>query len=477
MRNQVVRKALVALALMLPILVMLGCGDNSVEQRTDAAVTDTGAECAEGCLLDAVCYPDGVVNPSNVCERCDPEVSPSAWSDNDGARCDDGAFCNGADTCSGGTCSVHADDPCSDDGFFCNGVESCNEVTDSCESTGNPCQTDDLCQEMADSYSCCTPGVIVSSNLCNANADVVQIDECGLAVPVEDCLDPSMNGGCQNGICGCAQGWRGASCDQCVVHVATFGSDMSAGTSWATAKATVQAGITAATADGCDVWVARGTYFPARADRNATFQLVSGVAVYGGFYGNETSFEERDWEFNKTILSGEIGASAVGVWHETDVNVACAATDNGSGLANPADAAFTLSTNVPSGTETHNAVTGTHEVCDAVGHCSTVGPLSGYKIDKKAPVVSIVGPGTGQYIQGETLVLDYTVTDGGSGVSTVSATLNGSPSVAGDPLRSGLAIDLSSLPLGENTFRVNAVDGVGNASPTSSVIFTVVTAE
>jgi hypothetical protein len=83
------------------------------------------------------------------------------------------------------------------------------------------------------------------------------------------------------------------------------------GTSWATAFTTVQAGINAASAGGGEVWVAEGMYRPDPAGlgdpRQATFQLISSVAVYGGFAGSETSFDERNWQTNETVLSGDIG--------------------------------------------------------------------------------------------------------------------------------------------------------------------------
>ena len=56
------------------------------------------------------------------------------------------------------------------------------------------------------------------------------------------------------------------------------------------------------------IWVAAGTYKPtSTTNRAATFQLVSGVEVYGGFPAACGGWETRDWNANPTILSGDIG--------------------------------------------------------------------------------------------------------------------------------------------------------------------------
>ncbi len=78
------------------------------------------------------------------------------------------------------------------------------------------------------------------------------------------------------------------------------------GKSWATAFATVQEALKSGAAE---IWVARGTYTPGT-DRNATFQLLKGGALLGGFAGNEIRFEQRDWQKNATVLDGR-GASHV----------------------------------------------------------------------------------------------------------------------------------------------------------------------
>lgn len=59
---------------------------------------------------------------------------------------------------------------------------------------------------------------------------------------------------------------------------------------------------------GTQLWVAVGIYTPSSiGDRDAAFEIPSGVGLYGGFSGHEVSLDERKPELNPTILSGEIG--------------------------------------------------------------------------------------------------------------------------------------------------------------------------
>ena len=55
------------------------------------------------------------------------------------------------------------------------------------------------------------------------------------------------------------------------------------------------------------IWVAAGNYKPTeRTDpsdpRSVTYQLQSGVALYGGFDGIEIERHERNWATNVTII-------------------------------------------------------------------------------------------------------------------------------------------------------------------------------
>ncbi|MCA9951437.1 MAG: hypothetical protein KDE48_17430, partial [Anaerolineales bacterium] len=79
------------------------------------------------------------------------------------------------------------------------------------------------------------------------------------------------------------------------------------GNDWANAQPSLTAALNNAThCDIDEIWVAAGTYFPG-SNRTDSFNLVADVGVYGGFAGNETDRDARDWATNPTILSGDIG--------------------------------------------------------------------------------------------------------------------------------------------------------------------------
>jgi len=65
---------------------------------------------------------------------------------------------------------------------------------------------------------------------------------------------------------------------------------------------------TSAFPDVQEIWLAKGLYKPTTGvDRQAAFQLIKGIAIYGGFAGTETQREERTPHVNLTMLSGDIG--------------------------------------------------------------------------------------------------------------------------------------------------------------------------
>lgn len=80
------------------------------------------------------------------------------------------------------------------------------------------------------------------------------------------------------------------------------------GTSWGDATGDLTSALLIAQPED-SIWVAQGVYFPtSQKDRRVAFTISSGVKVFGGFSGKETSFTQRDFRKNKTVLSGNIGS-------------------------------------------------------------------------------------------------------------------------------------------------------------------------
>ena len=97
-----------------------------------------------GCLIGtAPDCADGVTCTIDVCN----EQTDSCSNVADDAACDDGAWCNGQETCHPTADCLAGVPPCPSDNAWCNGTEGCDEGADICTTTGGPCSGYDYCCE------------------------------------------------------------------------------------------------------------------------------------------------------------------------------------------------------------------------------------------------------------------------------------------------------------------------------------------
>jgi len=93
------------------------------------------------------------------------------------------------------------------------------------------------------------------------------------------------------------------------------------GRSWATAFDKLQSALAVART-GDQVWIAVGTYRPTTpgGNRAIAFEPSGGVAIYGGFRGNETSLADRAGLFADTHLSGDLNSNDVAPYSNSGEN-------------------------------------------------------------------------------------------------------------------------------------------------------------
>ncbi len=143
---------------------------HTTEQVAYAAFAGPVVYPAAGCTSDLQCdnglYCDGAETcdiPSGTCQAGTPPV------------CDNGDFCDGVETCNESTDSCDpGTPPVCDDGLFCNGTETCNETTDSCDPGTDPCTVGQVCNESTDTCDP-IPSVVMEWGTVTAGATAVRV--------------------------------------------------------------------------------------------------------------------------------------------------------------------------------------------------------------------------------------------------------------------------------------------------------------
>ncbi|HEY7951349.1 MAG TPA: hypothetical protein VID70_00080, partial [Solirubrobacteraceae bacterium] len=172
--------------------------------------------------------------------------------------------------------------------------------------------------------------------------------------------------------------------------------------------------------------------------------------------GNTTTVSAGYFVVADTVAPSVFCGASDGIWHAANQSVQCSAADLGSGLADPADVSFSLSTTVAAGMQTANASTGTHQVCDRAGNCATAGPIGGFKVDRAAPTISITSPtGNPTVVRHKSLKAQFSCADAGSGLASCTG------STANEK-------KLDTSTPGTYALTVTAIDNVGNAATVSA---------
>jgi Viral BACON domain len=94
------------------------------------------------------------------------------------------------------------------------------------------------------------------------------------------------------------------------VYVKQDATGLNNGSSWQNAYTNLDTAISRTAAGS--IWVAKGNYkpsVPAIFGPYTVFAITKKIALYGGFNGDETSFAQRDFTKNSTILNGDIGVT------------------------------------------------------------------------------------------------------------------------------------------------------------------------
>jgi hypothetical protein len=171
------------------------CADN-LDNDGDLAYDGDDTDCQPGCTSDADCDDGLFCNGAETCNTSTGQCSEGTPPD-----CDDGIGCtdDSCDTTTDACVNDPNDANCPDDNMFCNGTEFCDEVAD-CSSTGDPCPPGETCNEDLDicefvgctSDTDCDDGVNCTDDVCNTGTG-----ECSNTANDANCDDGTFCNGAE----------------------------------------------------------------------------------------------------------------------------------------------------------------------------------------------------------------------------------------------------------------------------------------
>ncbi|HBO97992.1 MAG TPA: hypothetical protein DD648_08315 [Candidatus Omnitrophica bacterium] len=206
-------------------------------------------------------------NACNGVETCDAGVN--ACVAGTPLSCDDGNICNGVESCDPAAGCVQIVPPLvCDDGDICNGVETCNAVTGCQAGTPLTCNDGDICNgvESCDSVQGCVqvvaPLTCNDNNVCNGVENCNPVSGCQAGTPLT-CDDSDLCNGVWNcdAVSGCLQTTPPVTCSDGNVCNGTETCNPADGSCQAGTPVPISDGI-ACTDDNCDTSTGAVTHTP-----------------------------------------------------------------------------------------------------------------------------------------------------------------------------------------------------------------------
>ena len=309
------------------------CNNNEVPDSCDVAA-GTSADCNSDVIPDECQLSGNDCNGNQIPDDCDiagatsVDCQPNGIPDECEPDCNDNDVADYCDIRSGTSEDCNGNmfpDECDlaeGTSYDCEG----NGVLDDCELDCNGNAIGDACDVAEGTSLDCNASGFPDECEADCNGNGVP-DDCDVAAGSSaDCTGNGVPDECEPD---CNHNGAADSCDiadatsadananripdECdvIVFVDVNASGASNGSSWTDAYADLQDALDFAAQPGngvTEIWVAQGTY---TADRGtgvqaATFQLVNGVTLYGGFAAGAVGLDERDPGAHATILSGDL---------------------------------------------------------------------------------------------------------------------------------------------------------------------------